>query len=297
MDFDFQRYIQTRKDRPSGGGSASGGASKGGGRSAYAFSRDLKVLQTLERARFVEMALAGALKLEQRWRGDGLEGAEAVGADRHGRVQDLARVAAERLGVAVPEIVVMERLGARPATALGIEDDPRLALDARAVEALSDAELTFVLGQGLGHIANGHAPYLTTLFALDRMSEDFYGWVVQPARMAIGAWLKHGLVTADRAGMIASGSLEVSLRAAVKAAFALDAGASAPDDALARVDQAGDDVEAITSLVSERTGLTQRLLAMRAFVRSEPYRRAVGDAGGESLATVDSEVERLIKVW
>jgi len=288
MDFDFQRYIQQRR--------ASGTVADAPppGRAAWAFSRDRKVLQTLDRARFVEAALKASIALEERLLDhELLASAVPTTSEEHPRLHHALAEASRRLKVPLAPVSLVDTPGNDAVTVFGAEEEPRILLAPWALELLDDDELVFVLGRGLGHIEAAHAPYLTTLFALDQMADAFYGWVVKPAEMALGAWQRHGAVSADRAGLLASRSLVVSVRALVKIGLA---GEHDVAEVLERL--AGrKTVEELSTLVDHDIARARRLLALRAFARSQPYRKSLGKDDGESLTSIDREVESIVKIW
>ncbi|MBH24989.1 MAG: hypothetical protein CMH57_11140 [Myxococcales bacterium] len=288
MDFDFQRYIQQRR--------ASGAVAEAPppGRAAWAFSRDRKVLQTLDRARFVEAALKATLSLEERLLDhELLASAQPTSPEEHPRLHRALAEASQRLGVPRAPIALVDAPGEDAVTVFGMEGEPQLLLAPWTLELLDDDELLFVVGRGLGHIEAAHAPYLTTIFALDQMSDAFYGWVVKPAQMALGAWRRHGAVTADRAGLLASRSLVVAVRALVKIGLSGEHGL---EEVLERL--AGrKTLEELSSLVDHDLARSRRLLALRAFARSQPYRQSLGKEDGESLTSIDREVESIVKIW
>ncbi|MEO1268663.1 MAG: hypothetical protein AAFX99_11235 [Myxococcota bacterium] len=289
MDFDFQRYIQQRR--------ASGTASEAApppGRAAWAFSRDRKVLQTLDRARFVEMALKATIKLEERLLDtELLASVKPTSAQEHPRLHKALSEASRRLATAPVPVLLVDTPGEDAITVFGMDEAPRLLVAPWALELLDDSELIFLMGRGLGHIEASHAPYLTTIFALEQMSEAFYGWVVKPAQLALEAWRRHGTISADRAGLMAAGSLDDAVRALVKIGLAGEHDVAGVLERLA----GRKTIEEWSALVDDDLARARRILAMRAFARSQPYRRSLGKDDGESLTSIDREVESIVKIW
>lgn len=294
MEFDFQRYIQERGR--AGGGAAAG--AEGSSVSGYAFGRDAKVMRTLERARPVKMALEASHRLDaDRLRDKILSGAVQATADYEARIFRLVKDAAETLGMKAPPIHVTEASGDLGILALSIEGEAFILLDRDMIDRLDEAELGFFIGQQCGHIQNGHVVFLTTAFAMERLEEAFLGWIVRPARFALGTWLKVGELTADRAGLMACGDLHVAARALIRRHA--PGSIASPMDMDAVLEEAEENPRGslMAGVVERDARLPGRLAALRAFEASEIYRRTQGRDGGQSLTSVDRRVESIIKLW
>ncbi len=291
MEFDFQRYIQDKRR-------VGGGAPTDSTTAPYAFGRDARVLRTLERARPVKLALEASHKLDvERLRERILGGARRADDQHEPRLARRFEKLAASLSMSPPPLYLTDEAGDLGALALSIEREPFVLIDRSLLDTLEDDELSFVLGRLLGHIQNDHALFLTTAFALERFDDAFMGWIVKPARFAIGAWLKLGDLTADRAGMLACKDLHVAARALIKrrAPGALEN----PIDINNILDEAEENPRgSLMARLTERDPrLPGRLAAMKAFADSELFRRAQGREGGQSLTSVDRQVESIIKLW
>jgi hypothetical protein len=269
MQFDFQAYIRERK----GGGSARPESAPG-----YAFGRDRRVMRTLRLAKPVRLVIDTGMRFA-RTRFEGLEG-QTVVADRvsHPRLMAALRDAAGRLGSRSPARVLVgavEGLGATAALAFKSEE---IIIVHPSVLDLDDEGLAFQLGRAAGHLQQGHAVYLNALWLLDREPGQVTNWVVGPATAALTSWARLGDVTADRAGLIACGNVDVAVRELLSMA-GIDASEG----------QTGD--EPMSGLNAYLTG---RIQALRIFGESEVFRRGAGMDGGDSLSSVDSRVEEVI---
>jgi len=315
MDFDFQRYIQSRR----------GERSVDGVRTFqdYAFGRDVKVLRTLDRTRFVGLALKATARLERSWlKNEVVDKAVRVGPGAHADVRELAHDVARAVGMATPTIYLTAATRPWLAVAVTVEGSACILLDPVALDTLSNAELSFVLGQQCGHLDNGHLPYTTCQFALAQMEQGFAGWLLRPAQLALETWQRVGDITADRAGLLACRDLEVATSAlrklhpedtatvevGVQPVDVAESGDSAESDEFqdqADLDEHDEDREdgpddttvvdsdAGTDAPAERRAhaLRNRLRALAAFERSSFYRVATGLDGGDPLTDVDKEVE------
>lgn len=84
------------------------------------------------------------------------------------------------------------------------DDEPHIvSITSGTVERMTDAELRFVLGHELGHIAFDHYRANQVNFALDGESEESTMPALLEARMAV--WDRLAELSADRAGFLATG--------------------------------------------------------------------------------------------
>ena len=303
QDFDFQKYIQSVKgDRVVNGERAF---------RDYAFSRDVKVLRTLDRTRIVGLALKATARLERTWlAGEVVENAVKVGPGVQPELRALSHDVARNVGMATPPLFLSKQLGSWRAIAINVDADPCVLLDEGAVAEFEDGELMFLIGQQCGHLQNGHTPYLTCQFALEHMGEAFYGWLVKPARVALDSWARLGEITADRAGLLACRDLEAAESALRKLHPEATEERIVSIPEIADHDEDDDEDEANdedTEEVDSDEGvdaqaekksytLRTRLRALRAFAQSEIYRLATGASGGDVLSDVDKEVEGSLRL-
>lgn len=290
MQFDFQRYIQERKRDATAPQEPSRG---------YAFGRDVKVSRTLARARPVKMALEATHSLgAQRLRDEVLGGATEVGAGDDAWLAEMLQRAVKVLSLsAPPQLLVTDKAGDFGALALSIDAQETVVLDRALLESLDADELAFTMGQQCGHVQNEHTLFLTTDFALEHAADAFLGWIIKPARYAIGAWRRHGDVSADRAGMMVCGDLHVAGRALIKRLA--PGSVPGPLDMDAIFEEVEDNPRgSLLADMSQRSpSLVGRLRALKAFAGAEVFRREQGRDGGMSMTSVDRQVESIIKVW
>jgi len=83
-------------------------------------------------------------------------------------------------------------------------------LTSSLVEAMSDEELTFVVGHEMGHIRMGHARLKSFVFPLDRNIFLF--------TLLFNSWLRKTEYTADRCGFYLSSNLKSSVNSLLKLA-------------------------------------------------------------------------------
>jgi Zn-dependent protease with chaperone function len=83
---------------------------------------------------------------------------------------------------------------------------PFIVLNSAVLRALSDDELSCVLGHEVGHIMSGHAIYKTMMWVLVNLSLGFLpiaGLLVQPLLLALREWDRKSELSADRAALLA----------------------------------------------------------------------------------------------
>ena len=111
----------------------------------------------------------------------------------------------------MPTLYVSPNIGALNAHTFGTDEDPYIVINAALIDHLSEPELLDVIGHECGHIQNNHVVYMTTLHFLGTRPTSFLRWSVQPAVLALHAWARRAEVTCDRAGLLCTRDLDVSI--------------------------------------------------------------------------------------
>jgi hypothetical protein len=289
MDFDFQRYIQSRQ-REGGGGAASAGSS-------YAYEGDRRVLRALGKARPVRAALEASAKLTE---GDltALFGeAEALEPAARERLEASLARAAARLKAPSPRLRVARSLPGAAALALVVAGEAVIVVDAAVGREAEAAALDFLLGRQLGHLQQEHGAYLGALLALRRREGTVLAWAAKPAALALERWAEAGRLTADRAGLLACGDRDAAVGALIREARGW---AQGPWDQLAAALEEGWEEEppkdgALAALAAVDPALPARVRALLWFSEAAVFRAAQGQSGGEALSAIDRRVSGLTK--
>ena len=287
VDFDFPRWLAARR------GSQEQQAREG---AAYAYAGERTFRRTLVMAKPVTIALEATTRM---WRdhartellGSAIKIAE--GEDKLARVWKAARVAAERIRVRVPPIFATPNPDIR-IKVLGTEDAPHLLVNMAVADKLTDGELVAAIAHELGHVQNGHILFATALHYLTHSAAFFVRWAIQPAILTLQAWSRRAEITCDRAALIATGDLAVTLRSIVK----LDGPAGDPDAVLAKLtDETG--FARYAELFSSHPHVGKRVQALRLFADSALFAqlKGVDPAGKPSTAAVDKLVSNLLSVF
>lgn len=290
--FDFQRYIEVRKN-------PSRRRTNIGNFGEYAYSADLRVLQSLSYARPVRLAAEASVRAFKAWRKSDILGSSVrVSARQFPRLHDLVSECASELHIPVPTTYVTQDFARINAVTLGTETDSFILLNSATVDRLSDQELKFVIGHECGHIQNSHVTYSTALFFLTHMTGIFVRWIVTPARLALMGWSRRAEVTCDRAGVLCAGDVDVAISTLVKLAVGSQSLVDEIDleQYIDQIEGIKDGLGRVSEYMMTHPYLPKRVKALQTFTQSEYFRRRLGQEGGLSLAEVDKQVDEIISV-
>lgn len=265
----------------------------------YSFVLDRQSRAAVESARPIQLAVSSTIRLwRQVWKGQLLGSAVRVSDRQFPRIQTLTRECAEQLGIAVPQVYIVNSPHLNAAT-FGTDDDSFILVNSALVDHYSDEELRTVIGHECGHIHNAHVVYLTTLHYLKTIAGAFIPWIVYPAMIPLNELSRRAEITCDRAGMLCAKNEQVAARALTKLVlgsrklydeFNLDA-------FLEQYDEGKDSLGRYMEAMASHPYLPKRVLAMRLFAQSELYKRAANVVPGDglSMSEVDDRVKALLK--
>ncbi|HVV81773.1 MAG TPA: M48 family metalloprotease [Kofleriaceae bacterium] len=284
MDFDFARYISERR------GEVAARAQTG---TSYAFSGERKLRRGFVGTRPVAMAIEATNRLWTTKARDELLREARTAAEDAPRVWSAAKKAAAALGAPTPSVYLAPPSFAVGLTTLGTDEQPYIVLRTDVAQGLTDDELVAAMGHELGHIQNGHVVYTTTTHYLTHSAIFFVRWMVQPALVALKAWARRSQVTCDRAALLASKSLDVTLATLVKLELGVDH-ADVAGYAAAPPQSSG--VGRFTEMFRAHPLLPKRITALRLFADGALYAQATGGdaAGKESTDAIDKKVADLL---
>jgi Zn-dependent protease with chaperone function len=295
IDFSFADYVANRK------GEAAARLREG---ATYAYGGDLKVRSTLDRVRPVTMAMESAVRF---WHSVGknrlLGNAIRVGERQFPEVNALLTRCVEALQIDRPVLYISPSIGPLEAHALGTSDEAAIVLGSGLRDNFTDEELVSIIGHACGHIQNNHTPYLTTLYLLDRAGSFVVRWAARPAVIGLRGWARRAEITCDRAGLIASRSLDVSITAMVKRALGSRRLFSEVnvDEYLQQLDQSQGGPGRYQELLADNPYLPKRVKALRLFAETTFYRSVIGQAAtpeqpGITREACDAQVGELLQV-
>lgn len=287
---DFNAFIERKKAERAGGAAR--------GDHDYSYVLDRQTRATFEQAKPVELAVASTVRMyKQVWRGQLLGSAVRVSDRQFPRLQKLAQGCAETLGIATPQIYIVNSPTLNAAT-YGTDDESFIMVHSALVDHYSDEELRMVIGHECGHIHNKHVVYLTTLHYLKMVASAFLPWIVYPALIPLNAWSRRAEITCDRAGMLCAKNEQVAMKGLTKLVlgsrklydeFNLDA-------FLEQYEEGKDSIGRYMEALASHPYLPKRVLAMRVFAESELYKKHAHLGGsGLSMMEVDDRVKALLK--
>lgn len=294
VDFDFARYVLERRGE---------GAVRAQSGTAYGFSGEKKLRRSFIGTRPVTMAVEATTRLWNDKARDELLASSRLSSDDQPRVWSAAKRAAEGLRMNAPAVYVATPTFPVRIAALGTDDQPYVVIRADVVDGLSDGELVAALGHELGHAQNGHVIYVTASHYLQHAAGFFVRWMVQPAMMALKAWMRRAEITCDRAALLASRDLETTLRTMVKLEIGFDKGdeiAGYLDAEPATGDKGiGQRLGQVGELFKSHPLLSKRITALRKFAAGALYVQVTGGdpTGRASTDDIDKEVSDLLSVF
>jgi Zn-dependent protease with chaperone function len=147
-----------------------------------------------------------------------------------------------------------------------------------------------VIGHECGHIQNNHVVYMTTLHYLQHAANMFLRWSVKPAVLALNGWARRAVITCDRAGMICTRDLDVSIGCRVKLAIGtkkLYSEVSSIPAYLAQLEETQAGLGRFAEMSRTVPYLPKRAAALRLFAETTYFRSLVG-TGRAAGAPVDA---------
>jgi Zn-dependent protease with chaperone function len=289
IDFDFARYINERR------GEVVHRAYTG---ATYAFAGERKLRRSFIGARPVTMAIEATARLWNERAREELLASAAKASEAAPRVWAAAKRAAAGLKLDAPSLYLAPAAWPAALTTLGTDEQPYVVVRTEVADRLTDGELVAAIGHQLGHIQNGHVPYVTALHYVSHAAAMFVRWMVQPATMALRAWARRAEITCDRAALLASRDLTATLGMMVK--LELGEGATAVDlEAYLREPPATKGLGRFSELFRKNPLLPKRITAVRAFAGGALYAQATGEdsAGKPSTDAIDQQVADLLSLF
>lgn len=175
-----------------------------------------------------------------------------------------------------PEIYVM-RSPELNAFTIGRTDEPIIVLYSSLIQRMVDGELAAVIGHEMGHVKSGHPPYhtLAYLLASGIMSFGLFSTLSIPLQLMLSSWHRDSEITADRASLIVTGSIDVVKRTQIK--LRLAPGQTIEDVNLTEfLEQQEKSENSVTSQLTElwmhHPFTTKRIKQLEEFSHSQEYK-------------------------
>lgn len=289
--FDFEEYVQVRKDPSRKRGARGFGA--------YAYAGDVRVLNTLSYARPVRLVAEATVRAFRAWyKADLLGGAVKVSPRQFPHVHRIVSECARELGIPVPTTYITQNLASINAATLGTETDSFILINSATVDRLSDDELRFVIGHECGHIQNSHVTYRTALHFVTHMAGQVIGAIALPARIALNSWSRRAEITCDRAGLMCVKDADMATHTLIRLAHGSQKLADDVhlEDYLKQADELREGVGRVQEFLRSHPYLPKRVKALQLFAESDLYRSHADLEGGRPLADIDREIDAILKV-
>ena len=295
IDYSFADYVASRK------GEAAARLREG---AAYAYGGDLKVRSALDRVRPVTLAMEAAVRF---WHSVGknklLGNAVRVGDRQFPEVQALLDRCVEALQIDRPALYISPSIPPLDAHTLGTSDEAAIVLGSGLRDNLTDDEMVSVIGHACGHIQNNHTPYLTTLYLLDNAGNLVVRWAARPAVLGLRSWSRRAEITCDRASLISTRNLDVTIAAMVKRALGSRRLFSEVnvEEYLQQLDETTAGPARFGELLAANPYLPKRVKALRLFSQTTFYRSVANqparpDDPGLTKEACDVQVGELLQV-
>lgn len=203
-----------------------------------------------------------------------------------------------------PYVVVSGNIGFNAIT-MGSDEEPYIVLGNFLTTAMSEDQLRFVIGHECGHVAMGHVVYHTAASVAGSLSNavPVVGPVIyNTAGFAIKAWSRRSEITADRAGMLCCGSLDLAKKTLMQLEMGFMNSDAVDVDNYVQSSQQyrkGGILRRIGEYTAEHPILPKRIQALDAFASSELFYHVtnrIAPVGAMSDQVLTQKVEDLIRV-
>jgi Zn-dependent protease with chaperone function len=295
IDYSFADFVASRK------GEAAARLREG---AVYAYGGDLKVRATLDRVRPVTLAMEAATRF---WHSVGknrlLGNAIRVGDRQFPDLQALLDRCVEALQIERPVLYISPSVLPLDVHTLGTSEEAAIVLGSGLRDNLGDEEMVSVIGHACGHIQNNHTAYLTTLYLLGQAGNFVVRWAARPAVLGLRNWSRRAEITCDRASLICSRSLDVTIAAMVKRALGSRRLFSEinVEEYLQQLDETQSGPGRFQELLASNPYLPKRVKALRIFAETTFYKSVIGKPAtpedpGLTREVADAQVSELLKV-
>ncbi len=239
----------------------------------------------------------------------GYQLAESTAVDRRS-FPDLFEIlvrSADALDIATPHAVARhnEQLGLFNAFTAGTDDYAFISISTALCRFFTTEELHFIIGHECGHIAAGHVLYHTLAAILAGEIAARLGPLGPLLQLTLGvplaAWSRRSEVTADRAGLICCGDIEIAERALLRVVTGMaDVERVDIDDYLRRFRQVTEHhkLGQWQALFKNHPMIPRRIIALRLFAESELYYEVSGKSppAGKRLLNRDDLNKRVSEI-
>lgn len=310
VSLDFEAWRQRRRRRQD--------AHLIGGVPDYAFALDWKIRRQLEMLgplRLLAQALnAGTVPIQRALHE--VQGV-AVGPRQLPQVHAMGVACAERLGIGVPQIFIVQNPTLNAFTFATNQVDQLVVLTSGLVQALDADELRFVIGHECGHIHNRHVVYNTLWEILtNALARQLFSgavavlgpaaWIAQLLAAAFtvttlylfGRWHRCAEISCDRAGVLCAdpaAAMRVNAKLSMGGLGQLEG--FDPEEFRTQTRTYSKSWIRVVELLQTHPPGPKRSEALRRFVETDVFAAWRPELRGEKalpLAEIDADLEKLI---
>ena len=203
----------------------------------------------------------------------------------------------DALGIPVPYTIISSAISGINAACSGTDEFSFIALSNMIPLLFTIDEQRFIIGHECGHLALGHVVYHTAAVIL--ASSAKFAPVIGPAiantiTFPLNAWYRRSEISADRAGLICCGNLDVACQTLVKLELgrAKDINVDAADYVKASKNMLNRNaIGKYGELFRTHPLLPKRIEALELFANSQMYYRLTGTEAPTRLLS-DDELQR-----
>jgi Zn-dependent protease with chaperone function len=193
-------------------------------------------------------------------------------------LERLVRTCSQKLQPGVVDVYLVKQNKLNAYT-FGITEPKALVVYTPMVQVMSPGELSFVVGHEMGHVALGHTWLNTILGGMAGIPAPFGAAVLLYA--AFRWWNRMCEYSADRAGLLACGDLNLAVSALVKLVAPNIRSQQEFDRALAMIDAQDDDVSnVLAEAFQSHPMLIRRINKLRAYAQTAEYRQMQAGVNG-----------------
>lgn len=230
-----------------------------------------------------------------------------VSPNTYGDLYEIVAGCAAKLNIPIPYVIISDTVQGINACTAGTDQFAFIAISSFLPLVMNRDELAFVIGHECGHLALGHVVYHTALNVFGSAGGllPLIGGVIEKTiQYPLNAWSRRSEISADRAGLICCGDINVAKRAL----FKIEAGLLRTDtvDIDTYVREAEQVLEQTTigkfsEIMYSHPIIPKRIKALDCFSRSQLYDRLTGKgnaSSGRLLTDSDlaSSIEKIIEI-
>lgn len=271
----------------------------------YAHSIDAEIIKLLDNKAINSIFRNLVEILADSTYGTIVAGSVHINSSTYSDINALVDECVKELEIEKPYVIISPSIQGLNAMAFGSDESPYVAISPLMASTMSKEQLKFIIGHECGHIAMGHMIYHTVI----SIATNFAGAipVIGPVIQKVGvlplmAWSRRSEISADRAGLLCCGNLEIAERTLLQLQMPfLDANKIDIQDYVKNYENyiSEGTVRKLGEFANAHPIIPKRIQAMQEFTNSTKYYSAIGKpypTNAISDDELENRVEDIIKV-